>query len=111
MSRLTKQHALKIAHKLGAVIDTGKAHDLAKIYHEKKKVAQFGIRRGSKKDLPHDYISEQLHVTKSQCLDLASCPLNRGEWIRLLVEKRIIEKEKLASPREGQGTPSHRKKK
>ena len=91
MSQITKEHAEKIARKLEAFIESGKQHDLAKIYHEGKKIAQFGIRRGSKKDAMHSYISEQLHVTKAQCLDLARCPLSRAEWIVILKEKGVID--------------------
>jgi hypothetical protein len=90
MAQITKEHAENIAKKLEAVIESGKLHDLAKIYHEKRKVAQFGIRRGSKRDMPHAYIAEQLHVTKAQCLDLARCPLSRAEWIAILETKGVI---------------------
>ena len=91
MSHITKEHAEKIAKTLQAVIESGKQHDLVKIYHDTKKIAQYGIRRGSKKDSPHSYISEQLHVTKAQCLDLARCPLSRAEWIVILKDKGIID--------------------
>ena len=91
MPQITKEHAEKIADKLEAVIGSGKQHDLAKIYHEEKKIAQLGIRRGSKRDASHAYISEQLHVTRAQCLDLARCPLSRAEWIAILRTKGVIE--------------------
>ena len=91
MSQITKEHAEKIARKLEAVIEPGKQHDLAKIYHKSKKIAQYGIRRGSKKDAPHSYISEQLHITKAQGLDLARCPLSRAEWIAILMDKGVID--------------------
>ncbi len=71
MPNLTKGHAEKIAAKLEARIVAGSKHDLAKIYHGDKKIAQFGIRRGSKGDLPHPFLPGQLFVAKKDCLRLA----------------------------------------
>jgi hypothetical protein len=91
MAQITREHAENIAGKLEAVIESGRQHDLAKIYQDGKKIAQYGIRRGSKKDTPHSYLPEQLHVTKAQCLDLARCPLSRAEWIEILEAKGVID--------------------
>jgi len=66
-SFITKDHALRIAHKLGAVIEPGRQQDLAKIYHGGKLIAQYGIRRGSKRDIPRSYVLAQLHVSKTDC--------------------------------------------
>ena len=90
-NNITKEHAEKIAEKLKAVIEAGAKHDLAKIYYDNKKVAQYGIQRGSKKDIPHAYIPGQLFVSKKDCLLLARCPLSREGWIEILKEKRIVE--------------------
>ena len=90
-NNITKEHAEKIAGKLEAVIKEGAKHDLAKIYHNNKKVAQYGIQRGSKKDASHSYIPGQIFVSKKDCLLLAQCPLSRDEWVEKLKEKGHIE--------------------
>jgi hypothetical protein len=92
-SGITKEHAEKIAAKLEAVVEKGDKHDLAKIYHDGKRIAQYGIRRGSKKDSSHAYISSQIFVSKRDCLNLAKCPLSRDGWIEILKEKGKIEEE------------------
>lgn len=88
---ITKEHAERIARKLEAVIEAGAKHDLAKIYYNDRMVAQYGIRRGSKKDAPHSYIPGQIFVGKTDCLGLAQCPLSRDEWVGILKGKGIIE--------------------
>jgi hypothetical protein len=90
---ITKEHAERIATKLGATIETGGNHDLAKIYHNKRLVAQSGIRRGSKKDMPHQYVPGQIHVSRKDCLLLAQCPMTRSEWVEKLKEKGVIEED------------------
>lgn len=88
---ITKEHAEKIAGKLGAVIEAGAKHNLAKIYYKNMKVAQYGIQRGSKKDAPHSYIPGQIFVSKKDCLRLAQCPLSRDGWLEILKSKGIIK--------------------
>ncbi len=84
---LTKEHAKKIAAKLGAEIDTkGKAHDIASILHAGKVIAWFGIRRGSKKNSGHDHIPRDLFFSPNKCLGLANCPVSRDEWLERMKE-------------------------
>lgn len=91
MAVITKELALKIARKLGAKFDEGlKAHDLALVYHEGRLIAQFGIRRGSSKDLPHDHIPDDLHLRPREARLLGQCPLSRDEWIKILTRKNLI---------------------
>ena len=90
-NNITKAHAEKIAGKLEAVIETGAKHDLAKIYYNDRKVAQYGIQRASKKDAPHTYIPGQIYVSKKDALLLAQCPLSRDGWVEILKGKGIIE--------------------
>lgn len=89
-SGITKEHAEKIAAKLDASVEPGANHDLAKIYHKGKLVAQFGIRRSSKKDVPHRYVPGQIFATKKECLNLAECRLYRDGWIEILKQKGLI---------------------
>jgi len=92
MANLTKEHALKIAKKLGASVTgrAGKAHDLALVYHQGKLIAHFGIRRGSRKDLGHDHIPAQLYLRAGEARDLARCPLSRQDWLAILAEKGLL---------------------
>lgn len=92
MAVISKQLALKIVRKLGATVTkrSGKAHDLALIYHEGKLIATFGIRRGSKKDLGHDHVPRQLHLRPSQARLLGQCPMRREDWIAILAGKGLL---------------------
>jgi hypothetical protein len=69
---LTKDHAEAIARKLRAVMVQGRKHDIAAIKYNGQTVAQFGIRRGSRRDQGHDYIPSQIHVTRQGS---ATCPV------------------------------------
>jgi hypothetical protein len=80
---LTKDHAEAIAKKLKAAVSPGRAHDIATIRYEGKFVAQFGIRRGSRRDQGHDFVASQIHVSRHQALLLAQCPMSFGEWVQL----------------------------
>ena len=91
MALLTKEHARAIAAKLGAEVRSKrKAHDLAVIYEDGMRIAQFGIRRGSQKNLGHDHLPHGLHLSPRQCLDLARCPMTREQWIARLREKGLL---------------------
>src|SRR5205823_14362325 len=61
-----------------------KAHDLYEVEHRGLVVAFFSIRRGSAKDLGHDYISKDLHISTGNARRLAQCPLSRNGYIALL---------------------------
>ena len=87
---LTQGDAQRIAIKLNADIERRRKHDLAIFRYEGKRITQFGIRRGSK-ELPHDYIPNQLFITNKQCHDLRDCPLTLSEYVRILKEKGKIE--------------------
>jgi hypothetical protein len=92
-NNITKEHAEKIAEKLEAIIDVGAKHDLAKIYYKNRKVAQFGIQRGSKKDAPHSYIPGQIFVSEKDCLLLAQCPLSGDGWVEIMKGIGVIEED------------------
>ena len=88
MAVITKELALRIVRKLGAQVTASrKAHDLARVYHEEKLVAQFGIRRGSRKDSGHDHIPRDLSLRPNEARLLAECPLTREDWLKLLSER------------------------
>jgi hypothetical protein len=87
---LNKDHAEAIARKLKAVMIAGRRHDLAVVKHNGQTIAQFGIRRGSRRDQGHDYIPGQIHVTRRQALLLAQCPMSLEEWIDIMRQKGHI---------------------
>lgn len=90
---ITKELALAIADKLNADVKKrkGKRHDLAAIYHEGQLVAIFGIRRGSKKNLGHDHVSNQIYLSPHDARLLGQCPMSREEWLGTLIGKGIVE--------------------
>lgn len=91
MPGVTKSHAMAIARKLDAEIDTrNRAHDIAKVYENGQLIAWFGIRRGSKRDLGHPHIPNDLHLNRHDTLLLAQCHISREEWVEILVERGII---------------------
>ena len=89
---ITKEHAIQIAKKLEAELRPRKrkAHDLYAVYHEGRRVAQFGIRRGSEKDKGHDHIPGQIFITPHNALRLAQCPMARKEWLEVLRNRGMI---------------------
>jgi hypothetical protein len=91
MATITRDHAELIAKKLEGERVEGASHHLVKVYHNNKKVAQFGIQRTSKKDTPHPYVPAQLFVSKKECLGLAVCTMSRDEWVAKLISKGQIE--------------------
>ena len=92
MAVITKELALEIAKKLKATIleRKKKPHDIAQVYHKGQLVASFGIRRGSRKNLGHDFIPAQIHVGPHHARLLGQCPMSREEWINQLAEKGLI---------------------
>jgi hypothetical protein len=89
---ITKDHASKIASKLKANIRSGGSHDIAIIEYDGKRIAQFGIRRGSRKDAGHDHIPASIYVNSQSALNLARCPMSYEQWIELMLDKGLIEK-------------------
>jgi hypothetical protein len=87
---ITKDHAARIAAKLHATIRQGGNHDIAVIEYEGKRIAQFGIRRGSRRDAGHDHIPASIYVGTRSALDLARCPMSYEQWIEVLRGKGLI---------------------
>lgn len=82
---LNKTHALRIADKLEATITKKtNAHDIAKVFHNGRLLAKFGIRRGSKKDQGHGHIPKELYMSPHDCMELAICRIQREEWLQML---------------------------
>lgn len=91
MRIITKELALKIAKKLEATLEKTKGpHDIWVVRHNGTVVASFGIRRGSNKQLGHDYIAGEIYVGPHEALLLAQCPMSRQQWVDRLTEKGLI---------------------
>lgn len=91
---IDKNDAETIAEKFGAVLDRSKKnrpHDLAVITYKGKRVAQFGIRRGSHKTgLGHGHIPGDLHWTQKKVKDCAACTLSKDDWIKDMIAQGVI---------------------
>jgi len=94
---LNKDDAQKIAKKLKARVHAGSAHDIAVIEYDGKHVADFGIRRGSRRDQGHGHIPRDIHLNLRDALSLAECSLSYEQWVKRMKEKGLIE----ADPVEG----------
>ena len=81
MGNITKQDALAIVKKCRAKVDTkGSAHDYAEIFFKGKKIARVGIRRGSKKDTPHNHLADDLGLSRNRAKDFAACRISFEDW-------------------------------
>ena|SRR5437868_3130601 len=87
---LTKDHAIDIANKLGAVVNKRGAHQIAIIYVNGVFVASFGIRHGSRRDAGHDHIPRDIHFPPNKCRRLAECSVTRDDWIEAMREQGLI---------------------
>jgi hypothetical protein len=75
MTVITKERALKIRDKLGGVPITTKndVHDMYGVFHNGRLIAQFGIRRGSKKEAGHDHVQKELNVPTGFAKQISNC--------------------------------------
>jgi hypothetical protein len=100
MPNITKDLAEDIATKLNrdkpkkkntqpfsVEIKHGAKHILCKVLYGTVFIDQFGIQRGSKKTSPHNYVADQLHLTRSEGYNLAKCPLSVDGFIELLKQR------------------------
>ena len=97
---LTKDHALFIAKKLNADIRAKSAHDLAVITHNGKRIAQFGIRRGSNRNQGHNHIPNGVHMNAHDTLLLAQCTISAEQWLEMMKQKGLIEESATSSASE-----------
>jgi hypothetical protein len=81
---ITKELAIKICTKLCArdITPPNAAHDRYGVFHNGVLVASFGIRRGSSKDMGHDFIPKEINVRTSFAKQLAICTKSREDYLR-----------------------------
>ena len=87
---LTKDDAEKIASKLKGNKHSGSKHELIRLVYEGRLIAQFGIRRGSRKDQGHDFIPGRIHLNMRDTLSLAQCTFSYEDWIQRMKDKGVI---------------------
>lgn len=81
----------KVVKKFGFDVKVGD-HIRARLFVDKKLVVR--TKRSHKsagRDLPHDLIRNQLHLTETQLQDAIDCPLDRDGYIKILEQKGIIQ--------------------
>lgn len=100
--QVTKQLAIVILDKLHAtLVKSGKAHDEYRVEHGGRVIAMTSLRRGSEKDLGHDHMPRDLHISPNQAKKLGQCPWKHEDFIRCLQDKGIIPPDPPHAP-EGQ---------
>ena|ERR1700722_2644732 len=89
---ITKEIALRIVKKLNAVEITSrsKSHDEYVVREAEMQVAIISIRRSSKKNIGHDYLKNDLHISPHQAKELGQCPWSRDDYMECLREKGIL---------------------
>lgn len=78
--------------KKGFIEDSGD-HYYFVLYENGKKTPVYTKTSHNDQDIGNPLISlmsQQLHLTKSQFLDLINCPLSKEEYIKILKNKNII---------------------
>jgi hypothetical protein len=51
------------------------------------------IRRGSDKELGHDFVQKDLQISTGQAKKLAQCPWKRADYIQSLRERNLLGEE------------------
>lgn len=93
----TREDVEACAEKLGAIREEGRAHTLAIVYYNGVRVAQFGIRRGSRRDQGHGHLPAGVHLSPHHTRRLADCPMSYQEWVKAMKEKGVIASDEPAN--------------
>jgi hypothetical protein len=67
-------------------VTPGRSHQIVKVWYGQQHVGQYGIQRSSKPKR-HNYVAEQLHLSRNDAYNLAKCPLDVDSYINILREK------------------------
>lgn len=102
MTVITKELALKIKDKLGAVPLTTKndVHDMYGVFHNDRLIASFGIRRGSKKDAGHDHVQKALNVSTGFAKQIGICKRYLEDYLTHLGMQGLLPPESAAPKQE-----------
>lgn len=92
--QITKELALRIVAKLGARPSadqrSGAAHDLYDVVLDGVRVTTLSIRRGSSRDLGHDFLPRQLRLGPNQAKRLGQCSISVEQSIAILREQGVL---------------------
>lgn len=103
MPNLTKEHAERIRDKLGTQpadpqkhrlqidVRTKGPHDVVVIRYRNVMVGRFGIQRGQNRNAGHNYIPQQIHLSKQQGTAFAVCDLSIDQYIDILLQDDDVQ--------------------
>ncbi len=67
-------------------VSDGRQHTVVKVWYRDRRIGQYGIQRSSQSKR-HNYVAEQLHLSRTDAYNLAKCPLDVDEYITILEDK------------------------
>lgn len=90
--QFTTEDAEAAAEKLKAVYEDGRRpHRLAIVYYKGQRIAQFGIRRGSR-DEGHGHVPKLIFLSPHHARLFADCTMSYEQWVAKMIEKgKIVE--------------------
>lgn len=98
--QITKELALRIVAKLGARPSSdqrkGSPHDYYEVVLAGRRVGVVSVRRGSSRDIGHDFIPGQLHLRPNQAKRLGRCSISLDGYIAILREQGVLPPEEPA---------------
>ena len=70
-------------------VKDGRGHAIVKVWYGDHHIGQYGLQRSSTTKR-HNYVAEQLHLSRMDAYDLAKCPLDVDGYITILEGKGEI---------------------
>jgi hypothetical protein len=67
-------------------ITEGRRHDIVRVWYGDHRIVQYGLQRSSRPKR-HNYVAEQLHLSRIDAYNLAKCPLDVDGYITILEDK------------------------
>jgi hypothetical protein len=81
---------------------SGRDHDLVFVRYGKVFIGRYGIQRGSKQQR-HNYVAQQLHLSRTQGYNLAKCPFSVDDFIDELIRLNEVD-----DPNKDKNEPTNR---
>lgn len=76
-------------HRFRVEVKDGRRHSIVKVWYDNQHIGQYGIQRSSAPKR-HNYVAEQLHLSRTDAYNLAKCPLDVDGYITILEGKGEI---------------------
>jgi len=70
-------------------LSDGRQHTIVKVWYRERWIGQYGIQRSSQ-SRRHNYVAEQLYLSRTDAYNLAKCPLDVDEYITILEDKGVV---------------------